>query len=147
MMKKLIFTLATSTILIAFVFTSCNNTAKNAEDSKNALLKAADDLNNAKQAYLLDVENYRKEILAKIEKNKLFINDFKIKMKNESADVKAIYEKQIDLLEERNNAMKLKLDAYQINEKDDWRKFKTEFNHDMDELGKAFSDLTIKNVN
>lgn len=43
--------------------------------------------------------------------------------------------------------MKLKLDAYQINEKDDWRKFKTEFNHDMDELGKAFSDLTIKNVN
>ena len=68
-------------------------------------------------------------------------------MKNENDDVKAIYEKQIDLLEERNNAMKLKLDAYQINEKDDWRKFKTEFNHDMDELGKAFSDLTIKNVN
>lgn len=99
MMKKLIFTLAASSILIAFVFTSCNNTAKNSEDSKNALLKAADDLNNAKQAYLLDVENYRNEILAKIEKNKLFIKDFKIKMKNENDDVKAIYEKQIDLLE------------------------------------------------
>ena len=27
-----------------------------------------------------------------------------------------------------------------------WEKFKVEYNHDMDELGKAFKDLTVKNT-
>lgn len=145
-MKKLTFTLILSSLIISSVFTSCTNAAKNAEDSKKAVLKAADDLNKAKQAYLIDVENYRKEIATKIEENKVIINNFKIRMKGEKADVKAVYEKQIDLLEQRNDAMNQKLATYQVNEKEDWEAFKIEFNHDMDELGKAFKDLTVKNV-
>ena len=30
--------------------------------------------------------------------------------------------------------------------KEDWEKFKVEFNHDMEELGNAFKDLTVKNT-
>jgi len=42
--------------------------------------------------------------------------------------------------------MKLKMDNYKLEGKENWEKFKMEFSHDMDELGKAFSDLTVKNV-
>jgi len=31
--------------------------------------------------------------------------------------------------------------------KEKWEAFKTEFNRDMDELGKAFKDLTVNNTN
>lgn len=145
-MKKLIFTLIVSSLMISTVFTSCTNAAKNAENSKKAVIKAADDLNKAQQAYLLDVQNYRKEIMIKIDDNKITIANFKISMKGEKEDVKAVYKNQIALLEQRNDDMKVKLDAYQVDKKDDWDKFKIEFNHDMDELGKAFKDLTVKNV-
>jgi hypothetical protein len=34
--------------------------------------------------------------------------------------------------------------AYDKNQTD-WEKFKREFNHDMDELGKSLKDLTVNN--
>lgn len=42
--------------------------------------------------------------------------------------------------------MKKKMDDYNMDGKENWEKFKTEFNHDMDELGQAFKDLTVNNV-
>ncbi len=39
-----------------------------------------------------------------------------------------------------------KMNDYKANGKENWEIFKKEFNHDMDELGKAFKDLTVKNV-
>ncbi len=145
-MKKLMMTLTVATMLIGTIITSCNTAAKDVEKSKDAVVKAADDLNKAQQAYLLDVQNYRKEIMIKIDDNKVTIANFKIRMKDEKDDIKSIYKNQIALLEQRNDDMKVKLDAYQVDKKDDWDKFKIEFNHDMDELGKAFKDLTVKNV-
>lgn len=139
-------TLTVATMLIGTIITSCNTAAKDVEKSKDAVVKAADDLNKAQQAYLLDVQNYRKEIMIKIDDNKVTIANFKIRMKDEKDDIKSIYKNQIALLEQRNDDMKVKLDAYQVDKKDDWDKFKIEFNHDMDELGKAFKDLTVKNV-
>jgi hypothetical protein len=32
-----------------------------------------------------------------------------------------------------------------VKNQSDWVSFKREFNHDMDEIGKAFEDLTIDN--
>ena len=43
--------------------------------------------------------------------------------------------------------MKKKMDDYKAEGKEQWEAFKTEFSHDMDELGQAFKDLTVKNVN
>ncbi len=42
--------------------------------------------------------------------------------------------------------MKKKMENYKEEGKDKWEIFKAEFSHDMDELGKAFKDLTVKNV-
>ena len=42
--------------------------------------------------------------------------------------------------------MKKKMDDYKAEGKDKWNEFKIEFNRDMEEIGKAFKDLTVKNV-
>ena len=42
--------------------------------------------------------------------------------------------------------MKKRLEEYKDEGQEKWTSFKSEFNHDMDELGKAFKDLTVKNV-
>ena len=41
--------------------------------------------------------------------------------------------------------MKKSMDDYKAGGKEQWEKFKAEFNHDMDELGKAFKDLSVDN--
>jgi hypothetical protein len=38
------------------------------------------------------------------------------------------------------------MEDYKVDTKEQWESFKTEFSHDMDEMGKAFKDLTVKNV-
>ena len=38
------------------------------------------------------------------------------------------------------------MDDYKETGKENWLIFKMEFNRDMDELGQAFKDLTVKNV-
>ena len=53
--------------------------------------------------------------------------------------------RKISDLEQKNTDMKKKLDEYGMEGKDKWDAFKAEFNHDMDELGKALKDLTVDN--
>ena len=40
----------------------------------------------------------------------------------------------------------MKMDNYKEEGKEKWEVFKVEFNNDMDNLGKTFKDLTVKNV-
>jgi len=55
-----------------------------------------------------------------------------------------IYKQRIETLEEQNRDLKVRLDVYEKNNSD-WETFKREFNHDMDELGKALKDFTVDN--
>lgn len=56
-------------------------------------------------------------------------------------------EKKLAELEQKNKALKEKLAEYKEDGNEQRKSFKTEFNHDMKELGKAFSDLTVNNIN
>ena len=49
-------------------------------------------------------------------------------------------------LDKKNSDMKKKMADYKASNKENWENFKTEFNHDMNELGQAFKDLTVKNT-
>jgi hypothetical protein len=66
-------------------------------------------------------------------------------MKKTGNAMDAKYEKNIATLEEKNNTLKTKMKAYKNDTNADWKSFKTEFNHDMDELGSALKDLTVDN--
>lgn len=143
-MKKLIFTLSTAILLAGVIFTSCNTAAEKVENAEDKSIKADEDYNTAKEAYLADIENFKKETNTKIEANKQMIADFKVKIATSKKDAQVYYQEQIALLEQKNIAMKEKLDAYEETGKDNWESFKTEFSKDMNDLGEAFKNFTVK---
>ena len=143
-MKKSILVLATFTLMAGAIMTSCNMPAQKVENAQDKVTEANQDLDEANQEYLADIENYRKETAEKISANNTSIAAFKASIENEKMEAKADYNNKIMELEQKNSDMKKKLDDYKTEGKEKWEIFKTEFSHDMDELGKAFSDFTVK---
>ena len=145
-MKKTILAITVVTFITGAVFTSCTSSAERVDNAEQASQSADRELQDANDAYLLDIENYRMETADKIAANNRSIAAFNIRMENEKQEVKAEYREQIAELEQKNSDMEKKMDDYQADGKQNWEAFKTEFNHDMDELGKAFTNLTNTNT-
>lgn len=76
--------------------------------------------------------------------NKKTIADFKLKIANERKEVKAKNEQKLAELEARNNQMEKTLLDYKEEGENKWVDFKIKFNRDLDDLGKAFSNLSNK---
>ena len=86
----------------------------------------------------------------------LYRQDMDNKIAENDSSIKMLYEKQmkkgnaklkseIAKLEEENNKLKMKMNEAKVDSKEKWDEFKTEFNHDMDGLGKALNDLGKNN--
>lgn len=146
-MKKLIFSTAAATFLAGtLLLTGCTTPAEKVDNAKENVTEAKKDLVKAKNDYLADVEDYRNNAAIKIRENNERITAFNVSIENEKLEAKADYKRRIAVLEQQNKDMKNRLDGYSVSGKDDWESFKLEFNRDMDRLGKALSDLTVKNV-
>jgi hypothetical protein len=65
-------------------------------------------------------------------------------MKMPGKTLDPLYEKKIEILEQQNKDLKKRIEDYETSQSD-WEKFKSEFNHDMEELGKALKDFTVDN--
>jgi F0F1-type ATP synthase membrane subunit b/b' len=145
-MKKSILILTATTFITGTLLMSCNNSAEKVENAQEKVEEAKEELDEANKEYLKDVENYRKETSDRISENERIIVDLRTKKDNAKKEIKEEYRKKIDQLEQKNKELKKKIDEYQVSTKEDWERFKREFNSDMDELGKAFKDLTVDNV-
>ena len=145
-MKKSITALAIVIFITATIVTGCSSPAEKVGNAETHVAEANKDLDKANEEYLAEVESYKKETAEKIAANELIISDFNARVANEKKDAKVEYKQKIAELEFKNSDMKKKLDDYKQDGKENWEKFKTEFNSDMNELGKAFKDFTVKNV-
>jgi len=145
-MKKLILTLAASTFIIGAILISCNTPAEKVENAQNNVDEANQELNEANEAYLADIEAYRVITADKIEANNKSIADFNARIEKDKKTAKDDYKKKIVELEQKNSDMKKKMDDYKAEGKDKWELFKAEFNSDMERLGSAFKDLATRNV-
>jgi chromosome segregation ATPase len=145
-MKKSMLAILASAVLTGAIFTSCNSSTEKVENAEENLKEANQELNKANEAYLLEIENYRKETAAKYETNRQSIIEFEARIASEKKEVREEYQKKIAELEQKDTDTRKKLDNYKAISKEEWEKFKAEFSHDMEELGKAYSDLTKKNI-
>ena len=145
-MKKSIFIFSSCLLLSVTIFTSCSTPAEKVEKAENNVVQANNELDTANKVYLADVASFKKENEEKIEANNKSIAEFNQRIADQKATAKADYKIKIAELEKKNTDMKKKMDDYKEDGKDNWTKFKAEFSHDMDELGKAFKNLTVKNV-
>jgi len=148
-MKKTIFTLAIATIMAGTMITGCELTNKKAEKVPNKTQKSLNDVDAAQTGEGLltmdsisEYQKFKNESEAKILAFENSIADFKIKIENGKKETKVEYEKKLALLEAKNNEMKKKLNDYKDDGEGHWSQFKSVFNQDMVELGKAFNQLS-----
>jgi peptidoglycan hydrolase CwlO-like protein len=154
-MKKSIFTLAIVTLIIGSVITSCKpNTEKeqeaqeNVDSAKVAVTEAEEDLDEAKRAATAEEwQQFKEDANAKIEENNAKIADLKLKIKKTGNDIDKSYQKNIDAMEQKNKELKVKMESYKNDVNSDWKSFKREFNHDMEELGQRLKDFKVNNKN
>jgi chromosome segregation ATPase len=145
-MKKLILGLALVSFSFTTLLTSCNSPATKLEEAKEDVADSEENLKDVKEEYLEDLEAYRAEENKRIAANNETIAQIKLQIEKEKAVEKSKHQKQIAELEAKNTEMKMKIDAYQGEGRENWENFKLEFKRDMDKLGSALKDLTVKNV-
>jgi uncharacterized protein YpmS len=152
-MKKLSITLAVTMFLAVSSFISCNSNSskvqdakENVEEKKNDVTIAKEQLARAEADSISQFEQFRSAMMQVIADNEKTIAELREKMKNENKVMKAKLEIKIEDLEKRNNDLRMKISEYKYDGKTEWQSFKKEFNHDMDELGHAVKDLTVRNT-
>jgi hypothetical protein len=142
------FKLLSASLLVVSIAlsTGCSTPAEKVENAQENVADANAKLATANAEYLADIEAYRKETAIKIAANDQSVIEFNARIKDDKKEAKEKYQERIKELNQKNSDMKKKMDDYKATGKDNWESFKKEFSHDMDELGKAFKDLTVKNV-
>lgn len=151
-MKKIFLTQSVFVLVAAAIITSCQSSGNKVEtaqdkvrDAKEKVVSAKSDLIIAQQDSNAEYQKFKKESDEKINAHQKSIAEFKARIATEKKEARAKYEMEIALLEQKNTDLKKKLDGFKEESKDKWDKFKAEFSRDMEELGKAFKDLTVKN--
>lgn len=141
-MKKSILKIMLAASTIAVLISSCSEEPAKSNTDK-VITEAKSDADKVRQ---MEIEQYKKESREKIIANEKIIVDLKARVNMSKQDARDNYNYRIEVLEKRNNELKVKLEAFQEMSEAGWNNFKTEFNHDMQELGDAFEDFTKNNV-
>ncbi len=136
------------TLILAVIFgaISCqSSSSERLEDAQAEAAEADKNLSNAKEEYITDMDNFKKETSIKISANEQSIKEFKASIASSKKDIKAEYDNKINDLEVKNTDMKRKLSEYKVEGEDQWNAFKNEFSQDLEELGVALQELTVDN--
>ncbi|MFY7964698.1 MAG: hypothetical protein ACOVO1_07360 [Chitinophagaceae bacterium] len=152
-MKKTILKAVVATVITATSLISCTSSEQKVENAENKVTDAKENLKEVKKdsgiaAQKIATENewkiFKNDAETTVKNNEIRIAGLKDKMKNAGAAAIAAYSKKIDDMEMQNHNLKLKIENYEKHNSD-WESFKTEFNHDVNELGQALKDFTINN--
>lgn len=138
--------MASIILMIIMIITGCSSPAKKVENAQSDVEKANRELEQANKDYIADIEAYKKETNEKILANDRTLSEFNTRIEAEKTAVKKDYTKKIAELDQKNSDMKKRLDEYTLEGKDKWEIFKAQYARDMEELNKAFADLTSKNT-
>jgi dynactin complex subunit len=135
-MKNLKKVITISFMIIGVMLIGC---FENSEKSKQEIRDNIEE----NEAYKLELDEYRFRIAEQITTNENSIIAFRSRIVNQKKEARADYEKKINDLNNKNTDLKMRLDAFNADNKESWELFKVEFGRDMDELGNALRDFTI----
>lgn len=151
--RKFVIIFGSTLFLAVAILSGCQTSAKKIENAEDKVQEAKKDLaDSERELYSIRLDTISKYEQFKMEAEKTIIahekniSDFKARLASEKKELIADYDKKLVELENKNRELERKLSDYKDNGQDKWNEFKTEFNHDINELGRAFKDLTVKNV-
>ncbi len=129
------------------VLMSCGKTSEQkVKNAKEDIGKAEQELKETQAGYLAEWQTFKSEYDSTIEANIKRIDAFKEKMDNAGPEVKAKHNKEVAVLEQKNNDLKMKLAEYKDDGQIKWEEFKTNFKKDIDGIGKTMDDLFKDNT-
>ena len=145
-MKNIIFILAIATIMGGPMFTSCQSSSQKVDNARHDVIMAKFNLHDAKLEYQTDIDNLKKVTAEKIAANDKILAEFDARIETQKVATKADYKKKVIELEQKNSDLKMKMANYKEQGKENWEKFKADFNKSLDELAKAFKGLAVLNT-
>jgi hypothetical protein len=154
-MNKLFFAIAISILMAGTMFTSCESAEQKEEkarqevaETERELREAQEEANEAARKVAMEEEwvVFKRDAEAQIAKNEIRIAELRVKLKKPGKVLDEVYAKRIDTLEAENRELRARIVAYERKDSD-WEEFKREFNHDMNQIGKALEDLGKDNKN
>ncbi|OFZ11400.1 MAG: hypothetical protein A3D92_13420 [Bacteroidetes bacterium RIFCSPHIGHO2_02_FULL_44_7] len=143
-MKNSIGTLTLALLLAGLTFTRCSTPAEKVDDAKHNVEDANRDLEESK-AYLKEMEAFRAQTEAQIKENERTIAGFKDRIADQRIETQEDYKKAIEALAVQNLKLRKRLNNFNADSLEAWKKFESEFKHDMEALGDAFHDFSVKN--
>ena len=141
-----------SSLLLSGVFTIISVSAFAQQSTKPAqarkdLKVAQKNLREAKKDSIADFQKFRTDTELKINANQKKLAELKSKNTSEKMEIKEAYDKKVLALEQKNNALRNKINGSDNAKITGWEKFKSEvniemeqFNRDMENFGKAITD-------
>jgi hypothetical protein len=118
-----------------------------AAKARKELKEAQADLREAKIDSAADYRKFREEAERIILDNQYKIKVLKEQKASENKETKEKYDKKVLALQVKNDAWRKRITTSDKTKSSKWSAFKREFNHDMEELGKAFKDIAVDNSN
>lgn len=121
------------------------------ENARNRVQAAEENLDKAqnnetavaqKAATADELKTFKLESELRIKNNEVSIAELKLKMNKPGSALEEVYARRIDSLHMKNQNLKTRMDNYEKTHTD-WGKFKSEFNRDLDNLGKSLKSLRI----
>jgi hypothetical protein len=130
--------------ILSFVLIGCIAGIFLAGCGKTSEQKVQEDkqeVKDAKADYHADWQKFKTESEQQIKVNEDRIDSLKEKRKKADTKATVKFKKAVAELDQRNRDLKQKLEDYKDERESKWEEFKTNFNQDMDSIGKTMTDL------
>jgi len=152
-MKKSILTMALFAFMIGTIATSYGynldnksvKTNENIQEVSKQKIDAKQELKETKKDTVSEFKKFKKESELKIKSIDNSIGDLKVYFYKNKVKDKEAFQNNLNLIEQKYDNVKKKLTDFNIKGQTQLTSFKLEFNHDLDELGKAVKDFRTKN--
>lgn len=138
-------------MIVAALVWSCNAPEKESNgdldntDAGEHMERAADHTEAAAEEagddWRRESQEFRTEAQSRIDRNDAEIERLRAKANLKKAEAKAEYEEDIAELKAKNDRLRTRVGDYKDDSNDGWRKFREEFDRDMNELGNALENL------
>ena len=137
--------IAAVALLLSASFIGCNSPSQKVEQADANVAEAKKDLVQAQNEYAVELSNFKQETDKTISANDKKIYDIRIRMEKDKMSAKEEYKRLISELEQKNSALKQRMDSYQDESQVKWDLFKTEFNKDMNDLQESLNNFFVVN--
>ena len=135
--------------IVSITFFSCKESTEaeteNLKEAKEEVVVATKELSEARMDSINQYASYRTEMDKRLIENDKNIALIRLNIKKQKASIRTKLEKDLDILMSKNEEFRISIKNQKDGVYSKWETFKTDFNTNMDDLGKSISEMANNN--